>query len=125
MSTQLTKHFNLSEFSCPCCGISPDFDTVIEIAVLLECMRVELDKPIHINSALRCVAHNFNVGGVSDSQHLLGKAVDIYVDDISPTYLAVLAYRYGFRSIGIGNDFVHLDMRHFGDKNNLDTIWHY
>jgi len=68
-------HFTLEETRCKCgCGL-----VVLQPALLraLEQVRAEYDKPIVINSMVRCHAHNTTVGGVANSYHLNGRAVDI------------------------------------------------
>lgn len=62
---------------------------------------------LRINSGYRSPAHNRKVGGVSNSSHLHHLAVDIHAPD--PVALAVLAYKVGFRRIGIGRTFIHVD----------------
>jgi len=69
-----------------------------------------------INSAVRSVSHNAKVGGVSNSSHLISKcqAVDI----AAPTRairdrLVLEARNVGFKRIGVGRNFVHLDVDHF------------
>lgn len=121
------KNFNLHEFECPCCHTLPKFYewNVVQLVFVLEQIREDIGVPIIINSSYRCSTHNADVGGVADSQHLTASAADITADNVSPSLLAVLAYRYGIRYIGIGTDFVHLDLRHFGDKNHLGAIWSY
>ena len=47
-------------------------------------------KPVTITSGYRTAAHNTAVGGAKSSQHLLGRAADIQVQDTDP--LAVAAY---------------------------------
>ena len=40
-------------------------------------IRSELDRPMIINSGYRHPAHNSAIGGVKDSPHVFGRAVDI------------------------------------------------
>ena len=67
----------------------------------------------NINSAVRSYFWNKKVGGVSNSAHLITKckAVDIQA---SSTYirnqLVIQAHRLGFKRIGVGKTFVHLDV---------------
>lgn len=46
---------------------------------ILEPFRVELGKPVTITSGYRCPELNKAIGGVSNSQHMLGQAADIAV----------------------------------------------
>lgn len=49
-------------------------------AYVLEPLRVAMDEPIKIGSGFRCQALNKAVGGVYNSQHLKGQAVDLCID---------------------------------------------
>lgn len=65
-----------------------------------------------INSGARSPAHNHKVGGVGNSSHLMPvcRAVDIHVPDTRTRDMLVRAARaVGFRRIGIGRTFIHLD----------------
>lgn len=50
------------------------------IFYVLQPLRDKLGKPIIINSGYRCKALNCKVGGVANSQHLLGQAADIRIN---------------------------------------------
>ena len=49
-------------------------------AYVLEPLRVAMDEPIKIGSGFRCQKLNKAVGGVYNSQHLKGQAVDLCID---------------------------------------------
>lgn len=49
-------------------------------AYVLEPLRVAMNEPIKIGSGFRCQALNKAVGGVYNSQHLKGQAVDLCID---------------------------------------------
>lgn len=76
------KHFKQSEFSCKCgCGFD---DIDLSIVSILEQIRSYFgDHPVYITSGCRCKKHNDKVGGVKGSKHVIGKAVDFYVDTIN------------------------------------------
>lgn len=62
------------------------------------------------NSAFRTLSHNKSVGGVADSAHTKGMAVDIKVNSLKQRDIVVAAAKKaGFKRIGIANSFVHLD----------------
>ena len=84
MSTKLTPHFTLEELTKTKTGLSniPHENDINQLSILcrdiLEPLRDKIGKPIIINSAFRSVAVNRAVGGVSNSQRLLGQAADIH-----------------------------------------------
>ena len=105
------KHFSRNEFSCNCgCG----FNTVdYELARVLDDVREYFGQRTTINSGCRCKTHNQDVGGGEKSQHLLGRAADIVVDDVHAhmvsNYLTnKYEYKYG---IGTYKGFTHIDTR--------------
>ena len=49
-------------------------------AYVLEPLRVAMNEPIKIGSGFRCERLNKAVGGVYNSQHLKGQAVDLCID---------------------------------------------
>lgn len=80
------KHFKKSEFACKCggkyCnGYPVEINhTLIRVA---ERVREHFGKPIIVSSGIRCNRHNANVGGVSNSKHKLGKAMDFRVEGVT------------------------------------------
>lgn len=58
-------------------------DNMFRLLKLLETIRtLLLDEPIYITSFYRNKKHNKKVGGVANSYHLLGAAVDVTCSDI-------------------------------------------
>lgn len=105
----LSTHFSAAEFACKCgCGqgrIDP------ELVAKLEMIRDAVGFPLVITSGLRCESYNRKVGGAPQSAHKLGKAVDIRVA-VSANRFALVraAIQGGICRIGVGRDFVHLDI---------------
>lgn len=114
---QLSPSFKVREFACK------GSDVVLlddELVVLLQCIREHFGKPVTITSGYRTASHNTKVGGSKSSQHLLGRAADIQVQDTDP--LAVAAYaeslmpgwggvgRYPVKA-GRAKGWVHVDTR--------------
>lgn len=106
-----SPYFTRQEFACKCgCG----FNTVdAELLDLLTKLRKTLMVPIIITSGCRCRLYNHHVGGVSSSQHTLGRAADIISQDVPLT--TIWEYlnkrytdRYGF---GRYDTFIHVDTR--------------
>ena len=75
------KYFQDSEFTCKCgCGLNLQKDGIKRIA---DEIREHFGSPAIITSGTRCAKHNAEVGGVSNSYHLYGNAIDIYVKGVS------------------------------------------
>ena len=121
MSKQLTPHFSEDEFRCSC-GCE---ETLVdeEFVKKLEKVRVKCDFPFRITSGFRCPKKNAAAGGKSKSAHLKGKAVDIFCNhSFQRWWIASVAIKYGFSRIGIGKDFVHLDI---DDALPTPRMWTY
>ena len=75
------KHFKKSEFTCKCgCGLN---NIQIEVVKIADEVREHFGSPAIVTSGTRCKKHNKEVGGVSNSRHLQGKAIDMYVQNVS------------------------------------------
>lgn len=107
------EYFDRSEFACKCgkCGGYPQEpkEKLIKVA---DRVRKHFGKPATVSSGVRCSQHNTNVGGVSNSRHLSGKAMDFSVQGIGGNTL--LAYvqkqpeiRYAYV---IEGNWVHMDI---------------
>ena len=108
-NVQLTDHFHLKEFECPCgaCKYTlVDLDHVDR----LEKLRKIFNRSITISSGFRCGEHNKEVGGAKNSQHLLGIATDISIPNATP-WEVYCASTPIFDGVGIYDDFVHVDSR--------------
>ena len=84
----LAPAFKVREFRC-----RDGSDTIMvdeALTVLLQAIREHFGKAVVITSGYRTATHNTAVGGAKSSQHLLGRAADIQVQDTDP--LAVAAY---------------------------------
>jgi hypothetical protein len=79
----------------------------------LQALRGRLGVPLILTSAYRDPAHNKRVGGAARSQHMLGKAFDVRVDNVTPADLIAAARLEGFTSFGTypRQGFVHIDTR--------------
>ena len=107
----LSKHFSREEFACNCgCG----FDTVdSELLKVLETIRTHFNKPIFITSGCRCEEHNASVSGSENSQHLVGRAADIYISGTDVGDIALYAANLLDDHGGVGeySSWVHVDSR--------------
>lgn len=74
------EYFKKDEFTCKCgCGLNNINLKVVKIA---DEARKHFGKPAIVTSATRCKKHNTEVGGVANSRHLEGKAIDMYVQGV-------------------------------------------
>lgn len=79
--------------------------------------------PFKINSGLRNEEQNKKAGGVADSAHLSGLAVDIAcTSDIDRWKIVSAFHKVGFTRIGIAKTFVHGDI---DTKKTQNVIWLY
>ena len=90
MNVPITMHFTLEELYASAAakklGINnkPSTQQMINLvylcAYVLEPLRVAMNEPIKIGSGFRCEKLNKAVGGVYNSQHMKGQAVDLCID---------------------------------------------
>ena len=115
---KLTKNFSLEEFECKCGCEMPDFvkKNVAELAENLQVLR-NLVGRLDLTNAYRCKSHNADVGGATNSQHLVGKAADIKSESIKPKEMAQIVddlmknESFELGGVGIYNTFTHVDIR--------------
>ena len=94
---------------------------LILIADFLQPLRNKLNKPIVITSGYRCEKLNKLVGGVSNSAHKNGSAVDIYVPNMTVNQLFDFICKSGLKWTQLieehskNSTWVHISY----DKNNL------
>lgn len=121
MNWDEVKHFKKEEFTCPCgCGLADMDERLIK---KLDQLREIVREPLYVNSGFRCVKHNEEVGGKATSAHLLGEACDLKAGSGAFKYVLLkAAYRCGFERIGIGSNFIHLDVSQILPR---PTIWTY
>lgn len=113
---RLSKNFHTVEFECRCgCGLGESVGDISEELVSgLQKLRDMLGICLYVNSGLRCEEHNRNVGGSIGSQHMLGRAADVWCRQFD----AMLLYAFQIPEFihgGIGvygkSGFLHLDTR--------------
>ena len=106
------KYFSLDEFECPCCGKLPPDGMDDNLLEVLDKICEAIGLPLYVSSGYRCPAHNAECGGAENSQHLYGRAADVYADgENTPLQIAALAEKAGADGIGIYDDFCHIDTR--------------
>ena len=92
----------------------------------LQALRTALGKPMLITSAYRSAAHNKRVGGATHSQHRLGKAFDIRMENQDPAAFERAARAAGFTGFGHypKSGFMHIDTgpaRRWNDGSDFPT----
>lgn len=100
------------EYHAPYCDgfpVLPD-RTLLE---LVDDLRHNAGRPGHRSSGIRCYQHNIDQGGVADSRHLKGKALDFYIEGLSGSQLLKAAQadprtRYAYI---IDGQWVHVDVQ--------------
>lgn len=117
----MTENFKMHEFICPCkdanCTGKKNFKNY-KLVAKLEVLRSMLgNRPIIITSGLRCQAHNAKVGGIKNSLHLTGDAIDFVVKGLRPyEYYYLVEKLFSEGGIGYYNGFIHVDS---GKKNRF------
>lgn len=101
-------HFKIHEFDCKCgCGQN---NISGELVSMLEKAREIAGVPFKINCGCRCIKHNQEVGGVADSAHCKGLAVDISALGDSVRFSIVSALlSVGFKRVLLYSTFIHVD----------------
>jgi Peptidase M15 len=86
---------------------------IVKLAKELDSLRADFgDRPITITSWYRDPISNKDVGGVRNSQHLLGWAADIQIDGFDPNTVAARIADIWDGGLGDSTAFTHLDLRH-------------
>lgn len=83
------------------------------VVILADRARKHFGRPIHITSGLRCNQHNANSGGVANSRHKFGKAIDAYIDGVTGNELYAFfkkqpEVRYTYK---VNDRVVHFDIQ--------------
>ena len=129
---RLSAHFVLREFLN--LGKYPENIPTMQVVAnltygchqLLEPARLEVG-PIIINSGFRCEAVNRRVGGVSNSQHLIGQAADIRSKDPAHFWQLVeyLKSCQHADQLLTGNGWLHLSWNPFAQPRRYIRIGYY
>ena len=108
------QYFDREEFRCKCCRYCDGYPAQMKRKAVLvaDRARAHFGRPAYVVSGLRCRQHNANVGGVTNSQHMAGEAVDLRIDGISSDALLEFVLqqpevRYAYR---INDSNVHFDI---------------
>ena len=123
---RVSRHFHYKEFRNKG-SLTPTVSNHVirlerELVEGLERLRKETG-PIHIASGYRSPVHNRAIGGVSNSQHTYGRAVDLHRSRMRSNVTEAQARAAGFSGVGIesrsNNSVIHLDVR------PTPTRWYY
>ena len=97
-------YFAKREFEYP-------YEMDVQLLRRLDTARALAGTPFVITSDFRTEEHNEAVGGAADSAHLKGQAVDIACPDSYHRFIMYDGLRTaGFRRIGLGANFIHVDI---------------
>lgn len=117
--------FDTKEFESKDGRPSPFDDTVVkrELIVMLNAIRSRYGRPIVVTSGYRSPEHNKAVGGVINSQHVLGTVADIKpleenMSDL-PELQAICDEMNVHGGVGFYDTFVHIDVR--GERARWDN----
>lgn len=109
------KYFGKSEFACKCGKYCNGFpaEPNAKLVKVAERVREHFGAAAIISSGVRCKTHNANVGGVANSRHTMGKAMDFRI--VGKTAAQVLAFVQAQPEIAysyaIDGNYVHMDVK--------------
>lgn len=108
---KIGQHFKVKEFACQ------DGSQVVFVddylVSILDILRNQVGKPVHINSGYRTPTRNKAVNGAKYSYHMRGMAADIRINGMSPKEIADKLNKIIPDECGIivYNGWVHIDTR--------------
>jgi uncharacterized protein YcbK (DUF882 family) len=126
---KLTKHFYKEEFDSKDGEPMPSvvFVRITKLASQLQALRNEIGKPIQINSGYRSKSHNKSIGGVDNSQHVLGNAADLSSKNATPQKIYDTIEKLILKGdmlqggLGLYDTFVHYDIGYSGKRRRWDN----
>jgi uncharacterized protein YcbK (DUF882 family) len=120
----MIKHFKSAEFDSPDLWGSGRLGMDYSFLIMLDLLREKCGFPFIVHSGFRTIAHNSELSGaVEDSEHTIGKGVDIGVSTGAQRFKIVKeAITMGFTRIGIAKGFVHLGV---DSTKPQQVIWLY
>lgn len=126
-----TQYFNVGEIinASTFEGTFPFNTDVLKVADFL---RERLGKPIHVESAYRSPEYNASIGGVNNSQHVSGNALDLHGDglmemvkewrDNHTNDYDQAVFALGMGGLGLYDWGIHIDVR---DNGGALAFWDY
>jgi len=117
---KLSENFRSEEFQCRCGCRAAQMQ--YKFISRLQRLRQAHGRPLIITSGFRCLPYNKAIHGAADSRHGYGDAADILVENAIDRYdILQHALMLGFTGIGIGANYVHLDIR----ETDAPLMWVY
>lgn len=114
------KYFKDIEFQCNCANHC-EKKMSNKLLVMLYNARILAGIPFIITSGYRCENYNLVVGGIKNSAHTRGMAVDIKANTSQKRAKILKALvKVGFNRIGIYESFIHVDVDHTKPQN---VVW--
>lgn len=121
-----SAHFKPAEVKCRCCGLYIPNWRLFQCAEIFRTLIG--NKRMGVLSGCRCEARNRAVGGAQNSQHLYGRALDLYSPDADwdtqDPAMVQTAIAAGFTGIGQGAGKFHVDTRPL-EEGQKPIIWRY
>jgi uncharacterized protein YcbK (DUF882 family) len=106
LDIKVGQHFKLSDFTCRCgCG---EVMYTPKVVNTLDHLADHFKRDVVVTSGFRCAKRNKEVGGVDDSLHMTGQAVDFIVRGVSPAKVAQYLADYS-GGLGLYERHVHID----------------
>jgi zinc D-Ala-D-Ala carboxypeptidase len=102
------KSFSPQEIACKGTGSLAINEDALD---KLQALRDKLGRPLLLTSAYRSPEHNKRVGGAKNSQHMLGIAFDVRMENQDPQKFEAAARAVGFTGFGYypKQGFMHID----------------
>jgi len=126
-----SAHLSWAELGCKDGTVYPEefrATRAVELAKAFEAVREAVGAPIIIGSAYRTPDYNARVGGAKNSQHVQGRALDLYPPKgwtLHKFYAAIrkvaLSHTSPIHGLGRYPTFVHIDVRPREDR--MVTVW--
>ena len=114
MNMSLAEGLEHHEFKCKCARKACHYTLVAEsLRTTFDTLRKRVGFKLTINSGFRCQMHNAEVGGIPESSHSTGHAIDIATHDLSLDQLETLieTAQELFDVVIIYETFIHCHMR--------------
>jgi len=111
---KIEKPYSLEDFKCKCgkCNTTLKDNYFVDF---MNYLYAETGKKFVVTSAMRCYEHNKKIGGLPNSDHTRGEAIDVATLTIEDRSLLVYhAYRFGIMRaiVYINKKFVHLSINY-------------